>query len=90
MTSLQQELLRRVRELEELADERAAELLHMATRAAHAEGEVKSLRDALADLATRLDVATAEARKRGGGGSDSQGLVAVEEGYAPCHHERVA
>jgi hypothetical protein len=52
-----------VRELEELADERAAEILHMSTRAAHAEGEVKALRDALADLAARLDAATAELRR---------------------------
>ena len=41
--------------LREALDQRIAELLHMAARAARAEGEASALRDALADLAGRLD-----------------------------------
>ncbi len=49
----------RIADLEAVADQRAAELLAMAARAAGAEGEARALRDALADLASRLDRAEA-------------------------------
>ena len=55
------ELLGRVRGLEERLEERDAELVHHAVAAARAEGEAAALRDALADLAGRLD---GEARRR--------------------------
>jgi hypothetical protein len=50
----------RIAELEAAADQRVAELLAMTGRAADAEGEARALRDALADLAGRLDRAEAE------------------------------
>ena len=62
-TELQRELRARIAELQETADHRAAELLAMTARAAGAEGEVRALRDALADLAGRLDRAEAELRR---------------------------
>jgi hypothetical protein len=61
-TGLERELRSRIAELQETADQRAAELLAMTARAASAEGEAKALRDALADLAARLDRAEAELR----------------------------
>ena len=68
-------LWQRIAELEVQRDHMAAELLAVTARAARAEGEGVALRDALADLAGRLDVATAELselrRPWGGGCSDS-------------------
>jgi hypothetical protein len=49
--------------LREALEQRTAELLHMTARAARAEGETVALRDALADLAGRLDRAEAELRR---------------------------
>ena len=43
-----------------MLDELRAELMQRRCAAARAEGEAKALREALADLATRLDLATAE------------------------------
>ena len=63
VTRLENELRGRIAELEATADQRAAELLAMTARAASAEGEAKALRDALADLASRLDRAEAELRR---------------------------
>lgn len=63
MTGLEQELRARIAELQDVADQRAAELLAMTARAAGAEGEARALRDALADLAGRLDRAEAELRR---------------------------
>ena len=54
------ELRERVRFLEASAEQAAGLLLKSTDRAAMAEGEARALRDALADLARRLDVATAE------------------------------
>lgn len=54
------ELRERVRYLEASAEHGAALLLKSTERAARAEGETMALRDALADLARRLDVATSE------------------------------
>lgn len=63
VTGLEDELRARINDLEDLADQRAAELLAMTARAAHAEGETKALRDALWDLSSRLDRAEAELRR---------------------------
>ena len=49
----------RIAELEATTGQRAAELLAMTARAASAESEARVLRDALADLASRLDRAEA-------------------------------
>lgn len=54
------ELRERIRYLEASAEHAAALLLRSTDRAARAEGEATALRDALADLSRRLDVATAE------------------------------
>jgi hypothetical protein len=54
------EFRERVRFLEASADHAAALLLKSTDRAARAEGQVVELHNALADLARRLDVATAE------------------------------
>lgn len=62
-TGLERVLRGRIAELEATADQRAAELLAAAVRAAKAEGEAIALRDALADLAGRLDRAEAELRR---------------------------
>lgn len=62
-TGLERELRGRIAELQETADQRAVELLAMTARSAKAEGEAKALRDALADLAGRLDRAEAELRR---------------------------
>lgn len=63
MTGLENELRARINDLKDVADQRAAELLTMTARAAGAEGEARALRDALADLAGRLDRAEAELRR---------------------------
>lgn len=54
------ELRERIRYLEASAEHNAALLLKSTDRAARAEGEAAALRDALADLARRLDMATVE------------------------------
>lgn len=63
MTRLEQELRAQIAELQVVADQRAAELLAMTARAAGAEGETRALRDALADLAGRLDRAEEALRR---------------------------
>jgi hypothetical protein len=55
MTGLDQEHRERLQALRETVEHRTEALLAMTARAASAEGEAKALRDALADLAARLD-----------------------------------
>ena len=54
------QLWQRIATLEATAERLAAELLAVTARAARAEGAEQALHSALADLATRLDHATAE------------------------------
>ena len=54
------ELRERIRYLEASAEHAVDQMLKVTNRAARAEGEASALRDALADLSRRLDVATAE------------------------------
>ena len=60
---LDQEHREQLQALREALEQRTAELLAMTKRAGEAEGEAKALRDALADLAARLDRAEAELRR---------------------------
>jgi hypothetical protein len=60
---LDQEHKEQLQALREAVEQRTTELLVMTKRAGEAEGEAKALRDALADLADRLNRAEAELRR---------------------------